>query len=94
MRVEIEKVLQEQRLEKLKRNFEKQKLEEERFVKQQQWLELQKRQILEGKLEELGQGTTMNHNPPPSTSLPDLGFDQGHDVTSHRDLRKPSNMIV
>lgn len=33
MRVEVEKVLQEQRLEKIKRDFERQKLEEERSLK-------------------------------------------------------------
>lgn len=39
-------MLQEQRLEKIKRDFEKQKLEEERNLRQQQWLEMQKRNMI------------------------------------------------
>lgn len=50
MRAEVEKVLQEQRLEKIKRDFERQKVDEERTLKHQQWLENQKRQILEGRI--------------------------------------------
>ena len=50
MRAEIEKVLQEQRLEKIRRDFEKQKYEDERRFKHEKWLEEQKRQILEAKL--------------------------------------------
>ena len=33
MRTEVEKVLQEQRLEKIKRDFEKQKLDEDRALR-------------------------------------------------------------
>lgn len=50
MRAEMEKVLQEQRLEKLKRDFEKRKYEEERKFKHEAWLEEQKRRILEAKI--------------------------------------------
>ena len=39
MRSEIEKVLQEQRLEKLRRDFEKQKYEDERRFNHERWLE-------------------------------------------------------
>lgn len=39
MRAEIEKVLQEQRLEKIRRDFEKQKYEDERRFKHEKWLE-------------------------------------------------------
>ena len=39
MRSEMEKVLQEQRLEKIRRDFEKQKYEEERKYKHESWLE-------------------------------------------------------
>lgn len=50
MRSEMEKVLQEQRLEKIRRDFEKQKYEEERRYKHETWLEEQKRKILEAKI--------------------------------------------
>jgi|LauGreDrversion4_2_1035121.scaffolds.fasta_scaffold48443_1 hypothetical protein len=50
MRAEMEKVLQEQRLEKLKRDFEKRKYEEERKFQHETWLEEQKRKILEAKI--------------------------------------------
>jgi hypothetical protein len=46
MRAEVEKVLQEQRLEKIKRDFERQKIDEERSLKHQIWLEQQKMNIL------------------------------------------------
>lgn len=39
MRVEVEKVLQEQRLEKIKRDFQKQKIDEERSLRHQIWLD-------------------------------------------------------
>ena len=61
MRAEVEKVLQEQRLEKIRRDFEKQKYEDERRFKHEQWLEEQKRQILEAKLKNQGR------KPPPSS---------------------------
>jgi len=54
MRAEVEKVLQEQRLEKIRRDFEKQKYEDERRFKHEAWLEDQKRQILEAKLRNAG----------------------------------------
>ena len=54
MRAEVEKVLQEQKLEKIRRDFEKQKYEDERRYKHEKWLEDQKRQILEAKLKNAG----------------------------------------
>lgn len=39
MRAEVEKVLQEQRLEKIKRDFEKQKVDEDRGQRHAEWLE-------------------------------------------------------
>ena len=42
MRAEIEKVLQEQRLEKIRRDYEKQKYEDERRYNHERWLEEQK----------------------------------------------------
>ncbi len=50
MRAEMEKMLQEQRLEKIRRDFEKQKMEEERRFKHEYWVEEQKRRILEAKI--------------------------------------------
>lgn len=50
MRSEIEKVLHEQRLEKIRRDFEKQKYEDERHYNHERWLEEQKREILAAKL--------------------------------------------
>jgi hypothetical protein len=50
MRTEIEKVLQEQRLEKIRRDFEKAKYEDERRYNHDRWLEEQKREILAAKL--------------------------------------------
>jgi hypothetical protein len=50
MRAEIEKVLQEQRLEKIRRDFEKSKYEDERRYNHEKWLEDQKREILAAKL--------------------------------------------
>ncbi len=57
MRTEVEKVLQEQRLEKIRRDFEKQKYEDERRFKYEKWLEDQKRAILEAKLRNAGMET-------------------------------------
>jgi len=39
MRAEIEKVMQEQKLEKIRRDFEKQKYNDERQFKHDSWLE-------------------------------------------------------
>lgn len=39
MRSEVEKVLQEQRLEKIRRDFEKSKYEDERRYNHERWLE-------------------------------------------------------
>ena len=39
MRAEVEKVLQEQRLEKIKRDFERQKVDEDRGQRHADWLE-------------------------------------------------------
>ena len=50
MRAEVEKVLQEQRLEKIKREYEKQKKDDDKSLKQQLWLEDQKKAILMGKM--------------------------------------------
>ena len=50
MRAEMEKMLQEQRLEKIRREFEREKIEEERRYKHEQWVEEQKRRILEAKI--------------------------------------------
>lgn len=50
MRAEMEKMLQEQRIEKIRRDFEKQKIEEERKYKHETWIEDQKRRILEAKV--------------------------------------------
>jgi hypothetical protein len=50
MRAEMEKMLQEQRIEKIRRDFEKQKIEEERRYKHEMWIEEQKRRILEAKV--------------------------------------------
>lgn len=57
MRSEMEKVLQEQRLEKIRREFEKQKIEEERRYKHEAWLEEQKKRILEAKIRSVAELT-------------------------------------
>ena len=75
MRSEIEKVLQEQRLEKIRRDYEKQKYEDERRYNHERWLEEQKREILAAKLRNQAQGATQpGYNdmpqydqPPPET---------------------------
>lgn len=63
MRAEVEKVLQEQKLEKIRRDFEKQKYNDERTFKHDQWLEDQKRKIMEAKL-------TNKRAPPPPSYVP------------------------
>lgn len=50
MRAEMEKMLQEQRIEKIRREFERAKIEEERRLKHEGWVEEQKRRILEAKI--------------------------------------------
>ncbi len=50
MRAEMEKMLQEQRIEKIRREFEKSKLEDERRYHHEKWIEEQKRRILEAKI--------------------------------------------
>lgn len=71
MRSEVEKVLQEQRLEKLRRDFEKVKYEDDRRYNHERWLEDQKREILAAKLKKQngpgGGGRMMRSN-----SQPDL----------------------
>ena len=63
MRGEIEKVLHEQRLEKLRRDFEKQKYEDERHYNHERWLEEQKREILAAKLRRQEEGRIpLNNN--------------------------------
>jgi hypothetical protein len=56
MRSEIEKVLQEQRLEKIRRDYEKQKYEDERRYNHERWLEEQKREILAARLRKQAEG--------------------------------------
>ena len=74
MRVEVEKVLQEQRLEKIQRDFEKQKIEEEREFQHQEWLENQKMLILESRMaQSLGmqmQPAQMNKQVVPQMAMP------------------------
>ena len=50
MRAEMEKVLQEQKLEKLRRDFEKSKIEDERQYQHENWLEEQQKAIIEAKI--------------------------------------------
>lgn len=69
MRAEIEKVLQEQRLEKIRRDFEKQKYEDERRFKHEKWMEDQKRQILEAKLKNAGGGPRNNNDDDPQNPM-------------------------
>lgn len=69
MRAEVDKVLQEQRLEKIRRDFEKQKYEDERRFKYEKWLEDQKRAILEAKLRNAAnQAPPDTRGPPPMTA--------------------------
>ena len=70
MRSEIEKVLHEQRLEKIRRDFEKQKYEDERRFNHDRWLEDQKREILAAKLRNQATGGHLNRN----SSMPNLAF--------------------
>lgn len=56
MRAEVEKVLQEQRLEKIRRDFEKAKYEDERRYNHEKWMEEQKREILAAKLRNQAKG--------------------------------------
>lgn len=51
MRAEMEKILQEQKFEKIKREFERQKIEDERKYGHEQWLEEQQKLLLEAKLQ-------------------------------------------
>jgi hypothetical protein len=62
MRAEIEKVLQEQRLEKIRRDYEKQKYEDERRYNHEKWMEEQKREILAAKLRNQAQKTSNPHD--------------------------------
>ena len=50
MRAEAEKVMQEQRIEKLKRDFDREKADEDREAQQSLWLENQKRLVLEARV--------------------------------------------
>jgi len=43
MRAEMEKLLQEQKLEKIRRDFEVQKMEDQRKFRHEQWLEEQQK---------------------------------------------------
>ena len=65
MRAEIEKVLQEQRLEKIRRDYEKQKYEDDRRYNHERWLEEQKREILAAKLRNQAEGGNQYQPPPP-----------------------------
>ena len=51
MRAEMEKILQEQKFEKIRREFERQKIEDERRYTHEQWLEEQQKLLLEAKLQ-------------------------------------------
>ena len=51
MRSEMEKILQEQKFEKIRREYEKQKIEEERKYNHEEWLEQQQKTLLEAKLQ-------------------------------------------
>jgi hypothetical protein len=73
MRAEIEKVLQEQRLEKIRRDYEKQKYEDERRYNHERWMEDQKREILAAKLKRQAQ---------PTYSQPNYDFPQMDDQPS------------
>lgn len=68
MRNEVEKVLQEQRLEKIRRDFERWKFEDERRFKHDKWLEDQKWEILAAKLREQAAGGGGNE---PQTAMDD-----------------------
>lgn len=50
MRAEMEKVLQEQKLEKIRREYEVSKMEDQRKYKHDRWLEEQQKALLEVKL--------------------------------------------
>ncbi len=65
MRAEMEKMLQEQRLEKIRRDFEKQKVEEERKFRHEMWIEEQKRRILEAKIKNASMLLNLPVNDPP-----------------------------
>ena len=82
MRSEVEKVLQEQRLEKIRRDYEKQKYEDERRYNHEKWMEEQKREILGAKLRSNAEGNTERQpqydqpqangfNPPETQNYPD-----------------------
>jgi len=68
IRSEVEKVLQEQRLEKIRRDFEKNKYEDERRYRHETWLEDQKRDILEAKLKNQSTNSEFQRN----NSMPDI----------------------
>ncbi|CAI2387400.1 unnamed protein product [Moneuplotes crassus] len=80
IRGEIEKVLHEQRLEKIRRDFEKAKYEDERKYNHERWLEEQKREILAAKLRTNNDATArLNRN----QSLPDLRKAKGQILTAY-----------
>ena len=84
IRSEVEKVLHEQRLEKIRRDFEKQKYEDERRFNHDRWLEDQKREILAAKLRNQATGKYMNRN----NSLPDLTMnDDAPPITAYEPPR-------
>lgn len=76
MRSEIEKVLQEQRLEKIRRDFEKQKYEDERRYNHERWLEEQKREILAAKLRNQAEGRTQNYDQPTYNNQPPFDYNE------------------
>lgn len=69
-RAEIIKVLEEQRLEKIRRDFEKAKYEDERRFNHEKWLEDQKREILAAKLRRQNDGGSRRMSR--ANSQPDL----------------------
>ncbi len=51
MRAEMEKILQEQKFEKIRRDFERQKIDDQRKYTHEQWLEEQQKLLLEAKIQ-------------------------------------------
>ncbi|CAI2384337.1 unnamed protein product [Moneuplotes crassus] len=75
MRAEVEKVLQEQRLEKIRRDYEKQKYEDERKYNHERWMEEQKREILAAKLRRNAEGGDTGYQPPGDQTMTYPGAD-------------------
>lgn len=80
IRGEVEKVLQEQRLDKIRRDYEKTKYEDERRYNHERWLEEQKREILAAKLRSNADAT---QRMPRNQSLPDIRKNNGQIITAY-----------